>query len=63
MNNNEEIINEVSVSYKNELTSSGDKIVENGVFKDDTVKTNSGDEVLVKVEFNNEVLALSLIHI
>ena len=32
--NNEEIINEVSVSYKNELTSSGGKIVENGVFKD-----------------------------
>ena len=31
--NNEEIINEVSVSHKNELTSSSGKIVENGVFK------------------------------
>ena len=54
--NNEETINEVSVSHTNELTINSGKIVENGVFKDDTVKINSGDEVLVEVELNNGVV-------
>ena len=43
--NNEEISNEVSDSYKDELTSNSDKIVENGVFKGDTKKINSDDEL------------------
>ena len=43
--NNEEIINEVSDSYKNELTSSSGKIVENRVFEGDIVKINSDDEL------------------
>ena len=54
--NSEEIVNEVSDSYKEELISSSGKIVENELFKSDKVKTNSGDEVFVEVEFNNEVL-------
>ena len=40
----QEISNEVIVSYKNELTINSGKIVENEVFKGDTVKINSGDE-------------------
>ena len=43
-NNNEEIITEVSSDYNNEVTSSSGKIIENGVFKGDTIKINSDDE-------------------
>ena len=57
MKNNEKIINEVSDSCKNKLTISSGKIVENELFKSDTVKKNRGDEVFGEVEFNNEVLA------
>ena len=56
-------IRDRSYSCKNELISNSDKIVENRLFKSDIVKTNSGAEVSGEVEFNNEVLALSLIHI
>ena len=56
--NNEEIINEVSVSYKNELTSSSGKIVENGVSKGDTVKINSDDENTEIVKESDRVMGV-----
>ena len=69
--NNEEIMNEVSVSYKNELTSSGDEniivvekvsenngdIIKNGVLESNMVNNNnSGDKVLVEIESSNKIV-------
>ena len=57
-NNNEEIINEVSDSYKNELTSSSGKIVENEVFNGDKMKINSGDENIEIVSESERVMGV-----
>ena len=57
-NNNEEISNEVSESYKNELTINSGKIVENEVFKGDTVKINSGDENIETVVGSKRVMGV-----
>ena len=40
-NNYEGIINEVGVSYENKLTSNNSKIVENEIYKSNTMKMNS----------------------
>ena len=53
--NYEEIINKVSVSYKNELTSSSGKIVENEIYKSDTVKINSDDDNIETVGCSERV--------
>ena len=48
--NSEEIIYEVSDSYKNQLISSSDKIVENGVLKGDTVGNSDDNERVNSLE-------------
>ena len=58
MNNNEEIINEVSDSHKNELTNSSGKIVENEIYKSDTVKINSDDENIEIVRESEGVMGV-----
>ena len=54
--NSEEIINKVSDSYKEELISSGDKIVENRTFKGDTVGNSDDDEKVNLLEVTDGVV-------
>ena len=76
-NNYEGIINEVGVSCKNKLTSSG-KIMENEIYKSNTMKMNSDHDNIetgreserveisiykLKREYEGNYFVLSLIHI